>query len=591
MADQVTIFVNGREYKVDGGQTIMQALDSLGFHIPRLCYHPKLSIEGACRVCIVDVEGARNFVASCAAPVADGMKIKTNTEELRSARRDIVELILDNHPQDCHTCERDGNCELQRLSAAMGIEKRYFEGERKIHNTDSSSASVVRNPEKCILCGRCVRMCSEIQKVTNLGLAGRGFQTVVMPAFDQPMSESVCINCGQCINICPTAAFLEKDHTTDIFGALDNPDVVKVVNVAPAVRAAIGEAFGYEPGTNCEGKMFAALKRLGFDYVFDTQFTADLTIMEEGNELLHRLNNGGKLPMITSCSPGWVKYVEQFHPDMLDNVSSCKSPMSMAGALIKSYFADKINVAPAKIVNVAVMPCTAKKYESERPELQVNGVDATDHVVTTRELAWMIKSAGIDFRNLPDEKPDDPIGLSTGAATIFGVTGGVMEAALRTAYEVVTGKTLEKLDFEVVRGLDGIKEATVPVNGIDVKVAVAHGLGNAGKLMEIIRDEPDRYHFVEIMACPGGCIGGGGQPYPMTHSIPLDEECLSKRASALYNLDKDNKIRKSHENPAIIQLYKEYLGEPLGEKSHHLLHTHYSEKGPKGVTPCELVSR
>lgn len=585
---KISININGKEYKVESGQTIMQAADKLGFNIPRLCYHPKLSIEGACRVCIVEVEGARNFVASCAAPVAKGMKIHTNTAAIRQARRDIVELILDNHPQDCHTCERDGNCELQRLSASMGIHRRHFEGERKEYKEDLSSASVIRNPNKCILCGRCVRMCSQIQKVTNLGLAGRGFQTVVMPAYDQEMADSVCVNCGQCINICPTAAFLEKDHTTDVFAALNNPDIVKVVNVAPSVRAALGEAFGYEPGTNTEGQMFAALRKLGFDYVLDTNFTADLTIMEEGSELLHRIQNGGKLPLITSCSPGWIKCMESFHPDIMENISSCKSPMSMAGALIKTYFAEKINVDPKNIVNVAVMPCTAKKYEAARPELQVDGMDATDFSLTTRELAWMIKSAGINFRNLEPELPDDPISMSTGAGVIFGATGGVMEAAIRTAYKLVTGNELEKFEVEAVRGFEGIKEGAVEMNGLEVRVAVAHGLENAAKLVQTIREQPDRYHFVEIMACPGGCIGGGGQPYPMTDSVALDEEHLAKRASALYNSDTANKMRCSHENPHVAQLYKEFLGEPLSEKSHHLLHTHYSKKEPRGIISKEI---
>ena len=590
MDNLVTIHINNKEYQVEYGQTIMQAADKLGYHIPRLCYHPKLSIEGACRVCIVEVEGARNFVASCAAPVGEGMKIHTNTPAIREARRDIVELILDNHPQDCHTCERDGMCELQKLSSRMGINKRHFEGERKNYSEDKSSPSVVRNPNKCILCGRCVRMCSEVQEVTNLGLAGRGFQTVVMPAFDMPMSESVCAACGQCVNICPTAAFLENSDSDNVFNKLNDSDVVKVVNVAPSVRAAIGEAFGLEPGKNMEGQIFAALRLLGFDYVFDTNFTADLTIMEEGSELVDRIKNGGKLPMITSCSSGWMKFAEQFYPDLLDNISTAKSPMSMAGALIKTYFAKKINVEPGKICNVGVMPCTAKKYEADRPELKVEGLDATDYVLTTRELAWMIKSAGIDFVNLKPELPDDPIGAYTGAGIIFGATGGVMEAAIRSAYYLVTGDELDEVNIDAVRGMKGIKEGSVMMGGLEVRVAVAHGLSNAEKLLKIVKDEPDRYHFVEIMACPGGCIGGGGQPYPLTNSIPLDEECLRKRASALYTSDAENKLRKSHQNPSVQFLYKEFLGEPLGPLSHKLLHTHYGKKEPKGVIPTELLS-
>ncbi|AQQ71216.1 NADP-reducing hydrogenase subunit HndC [Limihaloglobus sulfuriphilus] len=583
MKEKITVSFNNKEHRVDPGQTIMQAADKLGFHIPRLCYHPKLSIEGACRVCIVEVEGSKNYVASCATPIAEGMKIHTDTLELRRARRDIVELILDNHPQDCHTCERDGSCELQRLSAKMGIRGRHFEGEMKSYEEDLSSEAVVRNPNKCILCGRCVRMCSQIQKVSNLGLAGRGFKTVVMPAFDMPMKDSVCTACGQCINICPTAAFLEKAYIDEIYQALNDPDVVKVVNVAPSVRASIGESFGYDPGTNTEGKMFAAMRKLGFDYVFDSQFTADLTIMEEASELVDRIQNGGVLPMITSCSSGWMKCVEQFYPELLPNISTCKSPMSMMGALIKSYFAEQNNYDPKKIINVGVMPCTAKKYEAARPELKVNGVNATDYVLTTREFAWMVKSSAIDFRNLDSELPDNPLGSSSGAGAIFGATGGVMEAAIRTAYYIVTGKELDYLDVQSARGLNGVKESLIDFDGLELRVAVAHGLGNAAKLLDHVKQNPERYHFVEIMGCPGGCVGGGGQPYPLTNSIPLDEECLAKRASVLYDIDRDKPDRRSHDNPDIKKLYNEYLGEPLGKKSHKLLHTHYEQKFPKGI--------
>ena len=587
MADKIKIFINNKEYQVDAGQTIMQAADKLGFHIPRLCYHPKLSIEGSCRVCIVEVEGARNYVASCSFPVSDGMKIHTNSQGVRKARRDIIELILDNHPLDCHTCERDGNCELQRLASSVGIRARHFEGEKKCYNKDLSSDAVIRDPNKCILCGRCVRMCSEIQQVHNLTQAHRGFSTVVMPAYNMPMNDSVCTNCGQCINVCPTAAFLEKNYTQELFEKLNDPDIIKVAQFAPSVRAAIGEAFGLAPGRNMEGELVAALRKLGFDYVFDTQFAADLTIMEEGSEFLERVQNGGKLPMITSCSSAWMKCVEQFYPDLLDNISTCKSPMSMQSALTKSYFAQKLGVDPKKILSVAVMCCTAKKYEAARPELEVDGLRSTDIVITTREAAWMIKSAGIDMLHITPEEPDHPLGESSGAGAIFGATGGVMEAAIRTAYELYTGETLVDIEIEAVRGLKGIKEGKVVMDGTEIRVAVAHGLGNCYELMETIRREPDKYHFVGIMGCPGRCVGGGGQPYAQANTIPLDEEALQQRAQALYDLDRGKTIRRSHDNPDVQKLYKEFLQSPLSPVSHKYLHTHYHAKTPKGIVPKE----
>ncbi len=579
----ISIYINDVQYKVADGQTIMQAADALGFKIPRLCYHPKLSIEGACRVCIVQVEGQKNYTASCSFPVFENMRVHTNTKELRRARRDIVELILDNHPRDCHTCERDGVCELQRLAYAMGIRNRHFEGERKHYEKDLSSPSVIRDPDKCILCGRCVRLCSEIQKVNALGYAHRGFKTVVMPAFNKPFSESVCTTCGQCINVCPTASFVEKNNTQELFEKLDDPSLTKIVQVAPSVRAAIGEAFGLEAGKAMHKELVSALKKLGFDYIFDTQFAADLTIMEEASELLDRIQGNGRLPMITSCSSAWIKYLEHFYPQFLPNLSTCKSPMSMLGALIKSYFAKKLGCDPSRLLSVAVMCCTAKKHEANRPELAVEGLPAVDMVVTTREIAWMIKSAGIDMISAKGSDFDAPLGLSSGAGAIFGATGGVMEAAIRTAYELYTGETLLDIELQSLRGFSGIKEACFTMEDKEIRVAVAHGLGNAGKLMEIIKKEPDRYHFVEVMGCPGGCIGGGGQPYATANSIPLDEDFLKKRAEALYGIDRDKTIRRSHENPDVQRLYKEFLGRPLSTVSHGLLHTSYSKKQPQGI--------
>ncbi len=580
----VKLIIDGKNVEVPEGTSIMHAAEVIGIKVPRLCYHPYLSIEGACRVCIVEVKGARNFIASCATPVAEGMEVTTTSPSIRQARRDIVELILDNHPKDCQTCDRDGNCELQRLAYAMGVRNRYFEGERKNYEKDLSSPAVIRDPNKCILCQRCVRVCEEVQGVTALCQAHRGFNTVVMPAFDLPFSESVCVTCGQCINVCPTAAFLEKESTKKVWDAISNPEVTVIAQFAPSVRAAVGEGFGLEPGHNMEGQTVTALRRLGVDIVFDTQFGADLTIMEEANEFVKRFTQGGKLPMLTSCSAAWMKYIEQFYPELLDNLSTCKSPMGMVSALTKTFYAKKKNLDPKKIFNLAVMCCTAKKFEAARPEMaDENGKAYTDAVVTTREFVWMVKSQGIDFVNLEKSDFDPVLGFSTGAGAIFGATGGVMEAALRTAYEIITNETLVDIDFVPVRGMKGIKEAEIDINGTKVKVAVAHGLGNARILMDQAKNGTSPYHFIEVMGCPGGCIGGGGQPYAGTDVIPLDQEMLKARAKALYDIDHGKVLRKSHENPYIQRLYKEFLGEPLSEVSHHLLHTHYKQRFPKGI--------
>jgi iron-only hydrogenase group A len=580
----VKIFINNKEYNVDSTYTIMKACDEIGIKIPRLCYHPKLSISSGCRICIVEVEGMRNFVASCSYPVSEGMKVHTNTDAIRQARKDILELILDNHPKDCNTCVRDEVCELQQLASSIGLRERKFEGVLRTPFVDASSPSIVNNHDKCILCGRCVRVCAQIQNVSAIDYANRGFNTVVVPAYNNPISESVCTLCGQCVNICPTAALTEQNNTKDVFSLLNDKTKVKVAQIAPSVRVAIGEAFGLKPGRNMAKEIVHALKLLGFDYVFDAQFSADLTIMEEASEFLERLKGHGKLPMITSCSSGWMKALEQFYPELIENVSTCKSPMSMLSSVVKSYFADKIGKKPTEIANVAIMCCVAKKYEAKRPELAMeDGNPATDYVLTTRELAWMIKSAGIDFKNLKGMDFDAPLGFSTGAATIFGVSGGVMEAAVRTAYELATKSKMENIDVTAVRGNEGIKEGAININGTEIRVAVANGLGNASKLFEELKKNPNKYHFIEVMACPGGCIGGGGQPYAGIQDLPFDPKLVNERAKALYESDEKNTIRRSHENPSIIQLYKDFFGKPLSEKSHKYLHTHYKQKFPKGI--------
>lgn len=583
----IKIFINDKAHDVEEGLMIMQAADSLGYRIPRLCYHPRLSLEGACRVCIVEVDGMSEFVASCSFPVKDGMKIYTETKRLRQARRDIVELILDNHPKDCHTCERNGNCELQRLSSAMGIKERLFEGEAKEYKPDVSSSAIVRDPNKCILCGRCVRVCSEVQGIYALDFAYKGFKTVVMPAYNLSIAESVCSTCGQCVTVCPTAAFVEKNNAKQLFEKLDDPTVIKIVQVGPSVRAAIGEAFGLEPGLVFEKEIVASLRALGFDYVFDTQFAADLTIMEEASEFLERFQSRKQLPLITSCSSGWIKMIEQFYPEMLPYLSTCKAPMSMMGTLIKTYLAKKLELHPSKIISVAVMPCTAKKYEAHRPELRIDGLPVVDDVITTRELAWMIKSAGIDLLHIKGSSFDAPLGLSSGGGAMFGVTGGVLEASMRTAYELYTGETLLDIEFKETRGLQGIKEGAIEMENRVVKMVVAHGLTNARIVLERIRENPGRYDLVEIMGCPGGCIGGGGQPYSTQNSLPFDEETLLKRAQGLYGIDRSKTIRRSHENPDVQRIYRKFLGRPLSRLAYELLHTQYTPKEPKGLIPRE----
>lgn len=580
----INLIIDDTPVTVPEGTTIMQAAETIGVHIPRLCYLPKLSLEGACRICIVEVEGFKNYLASCAAKVAEGMKVRTNSPEIRQARRDLVELILDNHPMECQTCDRDGQCELQTLAYTLGVRERLFAGKRKQYKIDDSSYSVVRNSEKCILCRRCIRVCSEVQGVYNLSQMYRGFDTIVGPAYMDPMRDSICINCGQCINICPTAAFIEQDSTEDVWKALADPKKTVIVQVAPSIRAAIGEGFEMPVGTPATGKTVTALRRLGFDVIFDTNFSADLTIMEEATELINRLQSGEKLPLLTSCSPGWIKFLEHFYPEFIPNASTCKSPMSMLSVLIKTYYAKVKSLDPKDIYVVAVMPCTAKKFEARRPEhIAPEGYPYTDAVLTTRELIWMIKSYGIDFNHLEDGKFDSPLGLSTGAADIFGTTGGVMEAALRTAYEKITGETLNDVNFYQVREVIGLKEASLKVGKQTVNVAVANGLQNARDILEKVKSGEKQYHMIELMACPGGCIGGGGQPYPQNGHYVLDPEIRKLRASALYSIDEAKTLRKSHENPDIQKLYEEYLKHPGSELAHHLLHTSYTHRFPRGI--------
>lgn len=574
----VNLTINGLKVSVPEGTTILDAAKSVNINIPTLCHlnlHDMKVVNKttSCRVCLVEVEGRRNLSPSCATEAFEGMVVKTNTPRATKARRTMVELLLSDHPTDCLVCEKNTQCELQKIAADLGIRKIRYEGEMSNYKKDSSSASIYRNLDKCIMCRRCETMCNDVQTCGILSAVDRGFEAVVSPAFGLPMIDTMCTFCGQCVAVCPTAALTQVSNVAKVWDTLADPDKYVIVQTAPAVRVALGEKFGYEPGTNVEGKMVAALRRLGFNNVFDTDFTADVTILEEAHEFIDRLQNGGKLPILTSCCPGWVKFIEHQFPDLLDIPSTCKSPHIMLGTLAKTYLAEKLGIDPSKIVVVSVMPCVAKKYEVVRPELEHEGQKNVDLVVTTRELADMITEAGLNFKELPEEDFDSPLGESTGASIIFGTTGGVIEAALRTAYEWLTGSTLEAVEFQDVRGLSGIKEATVNINGKDVKIGVAHGLGNARTLLRAIQSGKSEYHAIEIMACPGGCIDGGGQPYHFGNM-----EIVKKRMEALYEEDRKKKLRKSHENPAVQALYKEYLGEIGGEKAHQLLHTHYTPR-------------
>lgn len=588
----VNLTINNKKIQVNEGTTIFEAAKQNHILIPHFCYMENVHQIGSCRICVVEVTGAKTLQASCVTQVREGMVVQTNSEKVRKVRKVIYELMLSDHPKNCLGCNRNQNCELQQLGELIQVEEFKYEGEKSKDFIDSSSASIVRDSSKCILCRRCVTICNEIQGVGVINPQLRGFDTFVGPSNGFNLSETVCANCGQCVLVCPVGALKEKDATADVWNALLDKSKTVIVQTAPAIRAALGEEFGYEPGTLVSGKMASALKELGFNYIYDTNFTADLTIMEEGSEFLERVKDvliskkpESKLPLITSCSPGWIKYVEHFYPEQLDYLSSCKSPHMMLGALSKSYIAKKLEIDPKDIYVVSIMPCTAKKYEITRPEMVNNGFKNVDAVLTTRELAHMIKDAGIDFKNLPDSKFDNPMGQSSGAADIFGTTGGVMEAALRTVYELVTGRELpfDQLHVKPIVGLQRIKTAEILIEnpkkefkfleGVKVKVAVTSGLKGASILLDEIKQGKSEYHFIEVMGCPGGCISGGGQPRP------VNDEIRMKRLQAIYREDEGKKLRKSHENEDIQKIYAEFLGHPLGHLSHELLHTTYTKRG------------
>jgi len=573
MENMINLTIDGVQVSAPAGSTVLEAARLANIHIPTLCYLKDVNQIGACRVCVVDV-GARALQAACVYPISEGMVVKTNTPEVRSARKTVVELLLSIHDRKCLSCVRNNNCELQDLCRDLGIDDDdRFAGERNHYDVDDASVSIVRDNNKCVLCRRCVAACHTLQNVGVIGPVRRGFNSAIESPWKVQLAQTSCVGCGQCIVACPVGALKEKDSIKAVDALLASGKHV-VVQPAPAVRAALGEEFGMPMGTSVTGKMVAALRRLGFAKVFDVDFGADLTILEEGTELVQRLTNGGVLPMITSCSPGWIKYCETYNPDFIPNLSSCKSPHEMLGAVIKSYYAEKAGIDPKDIAVVSVMPCTAKKGEAKRPELSVNGLADVDEVITTRELARMIRRAGIDFANLPDEDFDSVLGESTGAGVIFGATGGVMEAALRTAYETITGKVLDPVDFKQVRGVEGIKEAEIQIGDSKVLVAVASGTGNATKLLERAKSGEKKYAFIEIMACPGGCVNGGGQPI-VSSQIKMDCDIRVERAKALYNEDLNKPLRKSHENSEIKAIYEDYLDKPGSHLAHELLHTHY----------------
>lgn len=575
----VNIKINGKEVQVAEGLSVLEACKGIGIKIPSLCYHPDVNAWASCGICVVKMENNGKMIRACSTKVYEGLSIITHDPQINRARRTVLELILSNHPQDCLQCVRNGNCELQDLAAEFGLRENRFEHFLKNQPVDDSNGSIVFDRDKCINCGRCVQVCQEVQNVWAIDFQGRGGKTIIGPAAGMLLNDSPCIRCGQCVAHCPTGAIHEFSNFAPLWEKIYDPDVVTAVQIAPSVRVALGEEFGMEPGELSTGKIYAALRRIGFDYIFDSNFSADLTIMEEGTEFVSRLTKGqGKIPLFTSCCPAWVDYAEKNYPDMLDNVSTAKSPQQMMGSVIKTYWAQKMGINPEKVYSVSIMPCTAKKYEVHRDSnMSASGYQDVDISFTTRELAKLIKQAGIDFTALEDEKADSPLGEYTGAGTIFGATGGVMEAAVRTAYKVITGSELADLNLTPVRGLDGVKSAKLDIAGTEVRVAVVHQLGNVAKVMDAVREAAARgeeppYHFIEVMACRGGCVGGGGQPYGTT------DEVRTKRAKGLYKEDEASVKRCSHDNEEVAAVYKEFFGEPNSEKAHHLLHTHYQER-------------
>ena len=570
----LNIEINGKPAKATKGETILNVLKGYGISVPTLCYMENLSPTGACRLCVVEADG--RLVPSCAFPVSEGMKIGTHTPRVMRARKTIVEMLLSAHPDDCLYCARNNECTLQSLARELGVTSRTFRSTKKSFKADASSPAIVRDPAKCILCGKCVRVCEEIQGVSAIDFIGRGSRTSVGTVFNQGLNVSTCISCGQCVMVCPTGALTETDFTKQVTDALNNPELHVVVQHAPSISVTIAEEFGMRPGLDADGTMTTALRMMGFDRVFETSFSADLTIMEEASELVHRLTTGGALPLLTSCSPGWVKFLEQSFPDFIDNISTCKSPQQMLGAVIKSYYAERQGIDPRNIFSVSIMPCTAKKFECNRPEMSQNGIPDVDAVLTTRELAKMIRMRGLNLATLETELPDSPFGERTTAGKIFGTTGGVAEAAVRTAYYLVTGKELEKLEIKKLRGLSNRKEAFLDINGIQVGVAVVSGLAQARDILNEVRNGRKDIHFIEVMTCPGGCIAGGGQP------LNSDPKRIAQRMKALYHIDQTENVRVSHKNTELQRLYDEFLGKPLGETSHHLLHTTYKDRSEAG---------